>query len=146
MTLRGEIYHLYLDALDQGYVNNWDIVDSSAEFIVGEHTWVGSRDVLFKLAKSDDVWHRRAAVLSSFQFIKKGDPTTTLQLAELLLGDSHDLIQKAVGWMLREIGKRIDRSLLLDFLDKHAKSMPRTMLRYAIEHLPQEQRAQYMQK
>ena len=146
MPRREAVYNLYLQALDQGYVNNWDIVDSSAEFIVGEHAWSGSHEILFELAKSGDVWHRRVAVLASFQFIKKGDPKMTLQLAKALLNDKHDLIQKAVGWMLREVGKRIDRGLLLEFLDAHAKSMPRTMLRYAIEHLPPEQRVHYMRK
>jgi len=143
---RGEIFHLYLKALDEGSINNWDIVDSSAEFIVGEYLLSRPKDLLFTLAKSDDVWHRRVAVLGSFQFIKNGDPKVTLELAETLLGDSHDLIQKAVGWMLREVGKRIDRQPLLDFLDTHAKIMPRTMLRYAIEHLPPDQRKKYMQK
>jgi 3-methyladenine DNA glycosylase AlkD len=138
------VYRMYVAAVDKGQINNWDIVDTSAEFIIGEYLWTRSRDSLFKMAKSEDVWHRRVAVLSSFGFIKKGDPSTTLQLAELLLHDNHDLIQKAVGWMLREIGKRIDRGLLIDFLEKHAKEMPRTMLRYAIEHLDQQQRARFM--
>jgi len=143
---RGKLYTLYLAALDEGYINNWDIVDTSAEFIVGEYLLTKPKDALFDLADSDDVWHRRVAMLSSFQFIKKGDPTVTLQLAEKLLHDPHDLIQKAVGWMLREIGKRIDRRLLLNFLDDHAKTMPRTMLRYAIEHLPPDQKTEYMRK
>lgn len=140
------IYDLYLSAVDKGYINNWDIVDTSAEFIVGEYLWQRPRRVLFALAKSHDVWHRRVAVLATFQFIKKGDPSTTLELAEYLLNDKHDLIQKAVGWMLREISKRIDQGLLVDFLEKHYKTMPRTMLRYAIEHLPLSQRAYFMKK
>jgi 3-methyladenine DNA glycosylase AlkD len=143
---REQIFQFYLEALDEGRINNWDIVDSSAEFIVGEHLLSRPKELLFTLAKSDDVWHRRVAVLASFQFIKNGDPKVTLELAEMLLGDTHDLIQKAVGWMLREVGKRIDRRPLLSFLDKHAKIMPRTMLRYAIEHLPPDQRKKYMQK
>lgn len=140
------IFDAYLVALDQGYINNWDIVDTSAEFIVGEYLWARSRKLLYELAKSKDVWHRRVAVLSSFAFIKKGDPSTTLELAEVLLHDPHDLIQKAVGWMLREIGKRIDRQILLDFLERHATAMPRTMLRYAIEHLTIEQKMYFMKK
>lgn len=141
-----DIYNLYLLALDKGYVNNWDIVDTSAEFIVGEYLWRRPRDSLFELGRHEDVWHRRVAVLATFQFIKKGDPSTTLELAEQLLHDPHDLIQKAVGWMLREVGKRIDRQLLLTFLEKHHKTMPRTMLRYAIEHLEADQKAHFMNR
>jgi 3-methyladenine DNA glycosylase AlkD len=96
------------------------------------------------LARSSDIWQKRVALLSSFCFVKAGDPSTTLELAELLLHDKHDLIQKAVGWMLREVGKRVDRQLLLAFLDEHAHNMPRTTLRYAIEHLPASEKAHYM--
>ena len=145
-SLREKIYRLYLAALDAEQINNWDIVDISAEFIVGEYLWTRPRNPLFKLAESDDVWHRRVAVLATFCFIKKGDALTTLQLAEKLLTDRHDLIQKAVGWMLREVGKRIDRKLLVDFLEKHYQKMPRTMLRYAVEHLPADKRAYFMKK
>ena len=143
---QAEIYHVYMKAVDNGYVNNWDIVDVSAEFIVGEYLYDRPRDALLKLAKHPDVWHRRVAVLSTFGFIKKGDFSTTLEIATILLHDPHDLIQKAVGWMLREIGKRGGRQQQLDFLEKHYKTMPRTMLRYAIEHLTSEQRAYFMRK
>lgn len=143
---RKKIYEFYLTALNGGCINNWDIVDSSAEFIIGGYLFSKPKKILFTLAASNDVWHRRAAVLATFQFIKRGNATVTLELAEVLLHDPHDLIQKAVGWMLREIGKRIDRRPLLAFLDKHAYEMPRTMLRYAIEHLPPSQRKMYMQK
>jgi 3-methyladenine DNA glycosylase AlkD len=136
------VYDFYLKHI--AHVNNWDLVDSSAEFIVGEHLKDRPRDLLFKLAKSEDIWQRRVAMVGSFQFIKNGDPSTSLLLAEELLHDRHDLIQKAVGWMLREIGKRVDRKILLDFLNQHAHEMPRTMLRYSIEHLPPEQRVHYM--
>jgi 3-methyladenine DNA glycosylase AlkD len=141
-----DIYRLYLKALDRGYINNWDIVDTSAEFIVGEYLWERSRESLLELARHQDVWHRRVAVLASFQFIKKGDASTTLELAKVLLHDSHDLIQKAVGWMLREVGKRVSRELLITFLEEHHKDMPRTMLRYAIEHLEPSQRAHFMER
>ena len=141
-----QIFDAYLAAVDEGHVNNWDIVDISAEFIVGEYLWVRPRELLFELAASDDVWHRRVAVLSTFAFIKKGDASTTLDLAERLLHDRHDLIQKAVGWMLREIGKRIDRQVLVGFLEKHSAGMPRTMLRYAVEHLSAEQKMYFMKK
>jgi len=138
------IFDVYLRNVRKGRVNNWDLVDSSAEFIIGEHLFRGSHDLLFELAKSKNIWERRVAILSSFAFLKKGDAVTTLKLAEVLLHDKQDLIQKAVGWMLRETGKRVSRDLLLQFLDAHAAVMPRTALRYALEHLPPEQKAHYM--
>jgi 3-methyladenine DNA glycosylase AlkD len=119
------------------------LVDSSAEFVLGEFLWPGPRDLLFELARSESLWERRVAVLSSFAFIKRGDASTTLELAEMLLDDREDLMQKAVGWMLREVGKRVGRAELLEFLDAHAPRMPRTMLSYATEHLTAEQRADY---
>jgi 3-methyladenine DNA glycosylase AlkD len=141
-----EIYDFYLKAVHDGYVNNWDLVDVSTEFIVGEYLRHRSKETLFALAKSDLLWERRVAIVSTFAFIKQGDGMVTLKVAEVLLHDSHNLIQKAVGWMLREVGKRINRQLLLDFLEKHYKTMPRTMLRYAVEHLPAEQRVYFMKK
>lgn len=140
-----EIFDLYLRNVHSGRVNNWDIVDSSAEFIVGPYLADKPKDILFALAKNKSVWCRRVAVLASFAYIKEGEPEVTVQLAELLLHDTHDLIQKAVGWMLREIGKHGQRSVQLAFLDAHAAEMPRTMLRYAIEHLSPEQKQRYMQ-
>ncbi|HSW66586.1 MAG TPA: DNA alkylation repair protein [Bacillota bacterium] len=138
------IFDLYLKNVRKGRVNNWDLVDSSAEFIIGEHLMSGPHDLLFELAKSDSIWERRVAIISAFEFIKKGEADTMLKLAEVLLHDKEDLIQKAVGWMLRETGKRVSRELLLTFLDIHASTMPRTTLRYAVEHLPAEQKAHYM--
>ena len=138
------IFELYLTNVYAGRVNNWDIVDSSAEFIIGPHEQNTNRQLLFKLARSDNIWQRRVGILSAFCYVKQGDATTTLQLAELLLYDRQDLIQKAAGWQLREAGKRGGRELLLAFLDKHAHDMPRTTLRYAIEHLSPEQRRYYM--
>jgi 3-methyladenine DNA glycosylase AlkD len=133
----------YLAAVRRGRVDNWDLVDASSEYILGP--WLRDRDraLLDELAASPDVWERRVAVLATFDFIRNGDASTTLALAERLLGDRHDLIQKAVGWMLREVGKRVDRALLTGFLDAHAAAMPRTMLSYAIEHLTPEERAAY---
>ncbi|WP_223692655.1 DNA alkylation repair protein [Leifsonia poae] len=136
----------YLDAVRRGCVNNWDLVDASAEFVLGEYLWQRPRDLLFELASSGDLWQRRVAVLSSFAFIKHGDASTTLALAERLLGDPEDLMHKAVGWMLREVGKRVDRSELLAFLDANAAAMPRTMLSYATEHLTTEERAEYRRR
>jgi 3-methyladenine DNA glycosylase AlkD len=141
---------LYLTAVRQGRVNNWDLVDSSSEYVLGQ--WLlrcdlerGEQDhsLLFELAADTDLWRRRVAVLATFAFIKAGDGATLLALALTLLDDRRDLIQKAVGWMLREIGKRVDSQLLLDFLDQHAAEMGRTALGYATEHLSAEQRAHY---
>lgn len=138
------LYTLYLDRLHAGRINNWDIIDVSAEHIIGAQ--LAGRDIrpLYTLARSTSVWERRVAILSCFHFIKHGDPAPTLELAELLLHDTHDLIQKAVGWQLREVGKRCDQQLLCAFLDRHAATMPRTMLRYAIERLSLEKRHGYM--
>jgi len=138
------IFALYLANVRQGFVNNGDLVDSSAEFIIGEQLYGHSPDLLFDLARNANIWQRRVAILSSFAFVKKGHADITLQLAQVLLYDKEDLIQKAVGWMLREIGKRVSRQPLLDFLTEHAATMPRTTLRYAIEHLSPEQRKHFM--
>jgi 3-methyladenine DNA glycosylase AlkD len=142
---RQDIFDLYLKNVYKGRVNNWDIVDTSAAYIVGPQLENTDRKLLFELAKSDNMWHRRTAILSAAWFMRSGDGATTIELAKILLYDKQDLIQKAVGWQLREVGKRVDRQLLLGFLDKYAATMPRTALRYAIEHLPQEQRMYYMQ-
>jgi 3-methyladenine DNA glycosylase AlkD len=133
----------YLAAARAGRVNNWDLVDASAEYLVGDYYFDKPRNVFFALAKSDQLWERRIAIVGTFGFIKRGDATTTLEIAEKLLREKHDLIQKAVGWMLREVGKRVDRSLLIGFLDAHAGAMPRTMLSYAIEHLDAAQKTHY---
>lgn len=141
---RADIYEMYLKNVRKGRVNNWDIVDSSAAYIVGpqlEHT---DRTPLYELAKSSNVWRRRVGIMSAFWYVHLGDPSTTLDLAEILLHDPHDLIQKAVGWQLREVGKKSGHDLLMKFLDTHAATMPRTMLRYAIEHLTPAQKAHYM--
>ncbi len=143
---RPKIYELYLDNVYAGRVNNWDIVDLSAEKIIGPFLDDKPKDLLFELAKSDDLWQRRVAVLSTFYYIKNSQADITIDLAEILLHDSHDLIQKAVGWMLREVGKRVDEAILIDFLDQHAHEMPRTMLRYSIEKLPETTRRYYLAK
>jgi 3-methyladenine DNA glycosylase AlkD len=141
---RKRVYDFYI--AHTANVNNWDLVDTSAGFIVGPYleNKPEKMSVLQRLAGSELLWERRIAMLATFDYIKKGQADEALIIAEQLLHDKHDLIQKAVGWMLREIGKRVDRKLLLLFLDQHAVTMPRTTLRYAIEHLPPEQRQHYM--
>ena len=139
------IFDLYIDELKKRNINNWDLVDVTCRAIVGEHLRE-NREMLYVLAESDNLWERRTAIISTFAYIAKGDPSTSLDLAELLLHDTHDLMPKAVGWTLREVGKRCDRKLLTDFLDKHAATMPRTALRYAIEHLPEPLRQQYLHR
>jgi hypothetical protein len=138
---RKELFDLYLRRTDR--INNWDLVDVGAPYVVGGYLFDKPRDVLYELARSENVWERRTAILSTGYFIRQGDAADTFKIAELLLTDDHDLIHKATGWMLREAGKR-DRRRLLRFLDQHAGVMPRTALRYAVEHLDKEQRAHYL--
>jgi len=137
-----KIYDLYLKSTK--YINNWDLVDLTAPRIVGEYLLDKPVDILFKLAKSKSLWERRIAILATFAFIYKGEPKPTLKIAEMLLHDKEDLIHKAVGWMLREVGKRCGQKPLTDFLNQHYKSMPRTMLRYSIERFPEKTRKEYL--
>lgn len=139
---RREIYEFYLDHLDR--VNNWDLVDASARQIVGDYLLDRSTATLTRLAKSRNLWERRVAIIATWRFIEAGNPKETLRLAKALIGDPHDLIQKAVGWMLREMGKKCGRKHLTDFLDKNAAIMPRTMLRNALEHYPTKLRRHYL--
>lgn len=139
-----KIYELYLKNVYRGRVNNWDLVDVTYRGVVGAYLYNKPRDVLFELATSDDIWQKRVAIISTFYFLAKGDPSTTLEISEILVRDKHDLIQKAVGWALREMGKVVDEKLLTDFLEKHSQQMPRTMLRYSIERLTPAQKLYYM--
>lgn len=136
-----KIYEIYLR--NTRYINNWDLVDGSAHFIVGDYLMTRSRSPLYRLAKSSDLWERRIAILSTYHFIKRNDYDDTLKVARMLLEDEQDLIHKAVGWMLREVGNR-DRPTEERFLKELYKRMPRTMLRYAIEKFPETKRQQYL--
>jgi len=138
---RNSIHRSYL-AMAR-HINNWDLVDASAAQIVGRHLRATDIALLEKLARSKDLWERRIAIVSTFAFIRQDEFRPTLKISEMLLRDEHDLIHKAVGWMLREVGKR-DRKTLDAFLAKHYRKMPRTMLRYAIERHPEIIRKKYL--
>ncbi|MBP7775199.1 MAG: DNA alkylation repair protein [Candidatus Saccharimonadales bacterium] len=142
---KNDIFELYMRELTKRNINNWDLVDVTCRHIVGEHVR-DNRELLYTLAKSDNLWERRTSIISTFAYIARGDATTSIELAELLLHDREDLMHKAVGWTLREVGKRCDEQLLRNFLNRHAHHMPRTALRYAIEHLPPADRQHYMKK
>lgn len=137
------IYALYLS--HTRFINNWDLVDATAEHIVGAYLSDKSREPLHQLARSRSIWERRIAILATFHFIKRDKFDETLSIAEILLTDKEDLIHKAVGWMLREVGKR-DSQREEAFLSAHYTQMPRTMLRYAIEKFPQDKRRRYLKK
>lgn len=140
-TQPDQVYEAYLD--NRHRINNWDLVDCSAPQVVGRHLLHRDRSVLYELADSESVWDRRIAVLTTLAFIRQSDFDDTIVLCMKLLHDDHDLIHKATGWMLREVGKR-EREPLISFLDANAGTMPRTMLRYAIEHLPKPTRQAYL--
>jgi 3-methyladenine DNA glycosylase AlkD len=124
-------------------INNWDLVDLSAPNVVGKYLINKDRKVLFEFAKSGNLWKKRIAIISTFWFIRNNDFKDTLKISEILLNDKHDLIHKAVGWALREVGKK-DLKIEEDFLKKHYKKMPRTMLRYAIERFEEKKRLEYL--
>jgi 3-methyladenine DNA glycosylase AlkD len=138
---RERIARLYL--ANRRRVDNWDLVDASAAYLLADRVRADPRGLLDPLLASKSVWDRRIAVLATFSLIRDGEFAETLRCCERLLGDRHDLIHKATGWMLREVGKR-DEAALRGFLDRHAREMPRTMLRYSIERLPADDRSRYM--
>lgn len=141
--IKKQVYDFYLKHTK--FVNHWDLVDSSAHQIVGEYLRGKDKGVLYKLAKSKIWWERRIAIIATFEFlIGDKDFKETIKIAEMLINDTHDLIHKAVGWMLREGGKRVSEEELRKFLAVHYKSMPRTMLRYAIEKFPEDIRKKYL--
>lgn len=141
-----EIVDLYLSQTK--YINNWDLVDLSAHYILGDYIYNNKKEtkIIYKLAKSQNLWERRIAIISTFAFIYKRESELTLAIVEKLMNDKHDLIHKACGWMLREMGKRVSEKELYIFLDKYYKSMPRTMLRYAVERLSEPKRKYYLNK
>lgn len=139
---RRELFELYIKRHDR--INNWDLVDRSAPYVVGGYLSDKPRTFLYKLARSKNIWERRTAIVSTFYFIRKGDLEDTFKVAEVLVNDKEDLINKATGGWIREAGKK-DPKKLLAFLDKHAATMPRTALRYAIEHLDPKKKKHYME-
>ena len=142
-VVKKRIYELYLK--NTRHINNWDLVDLSAEKIVGDYLMDKSKKPLYCLAKSKSLWERRISIMATFRFIKQNNFVETLIVAEMLLTDKEDLIHKAVGWMLREIGKR-HLPTEEKFLNEHSQEMPRTMLRYAIERFPESKRQGYLKK
>jgi 3-methyladenine DNA glycosylase AlkD len=138
---RKELFDLYMRRHDR--INNWDLVDVSAIFVVGRYLFDKSRNILYKLARSKNMWERRTAIVSTAYFLKKGEVEDTFKIGEMLLKDKEDLVHKAAGGWIRQAGKH-DRERLLEFLDEHAATMPRTFLRYAIEHLDKKQKTYYM--
>lgn len=142
-TEKQEIYDFYLNHTAQ--INNWDLVDSSAHLIVGPHISNKDKSILEKLAKSPSLWERRIAIIATMHFIRNNQFQETFKIADILMKDKHDLIHKAVGWMLREIGKK-NKESEKQFLNKHYKEMPRTMLRYAIEKFDKKEKEDYMKK
>jgi len=137
-----KIFKFYLK--NTRHINNWDLVDLSAYKIIGPYLQGKNKDILVKLAKSKSIWEKRIAIISTFHYIKQGKAKEALKIAEALVNDRQDLIQKAVGWMLREVGKRCGQETEEKFLRKHYKTMPRTMLRYSIERFPKDKKNFYM--
>ncbi len=139
--VKKDIYDLYLKSTE--FINNWDLVDASAEHIVGAFLMEKNKRPLYRLAQSKELWERRISIMATFHFVKHHEFSETIKICSMLLSDRHDLIHKATGWMLREIGKR-DLKIEEKYLKAHYKKMPRTMLRYAIEKFPEEKRQRYL--
>jgi len=142
-SVRKKIVEFYLSKTSR--INNWDLVDLSAHQIIGNYYFDKDRKKLYQLAESSNLWEQRIAVVSTYYFIKRNDFKEIITFSEMLINHKHDLIHKSTGWMLREAGK-MDLSVLMEFLDKHHKKMPRTMLRYSIEKLDESDRLKYMSK
>lgn len=140
-TQKDRIYNFYIKHFK--HINNWDLVDVTCPHIVGPHLMNKNRKVLVDWARSEHLWTKRIAIVSNWWFIRNGDISSVFKISRILLNDEHDLIHKAVGWMLREAGKK-DRKALEKFLQRHYENMPRTMLRYAIEMFPESRRQKYL--
>ena len=136
-----DFFDLYMRRHDR--INNWDLCDLGCLYMTGSYLYDKSHDILYKLARSKNIWERRTAILSTCYFIRQGDLTDTFKIAEILVNDKEDLIHKATGWMLRFAGAK-DRKRLVTFLDKYAATMPRTLLRYSIEHFSSKEREHYL--
>lgn len=143
-TEKQQIYRLYLKNIKTG-INNWDLVDTSAAYIIGAHLEKSSRKDLYRLARSKNLWEKRVAIIATQHFIRQNDFADTVKLCEYFLDEKHDLMHKACGWTLREVGKK-DIGTLRSFLKKHASVMPRTMLRYSIEHMDSQEKSMWMKK
>ncbi|MEI6887108.1 MAG: DNA alkylation repair protein [bacterium] len=143
LELCNSVFNYYLTKT--GRINNWDLVDVSCYKIVGKHLINSDRSILYKLAKSENLWERRISVISTLAFIMNEEYIDTFNITDILLSDSHDLIQKACGWMLREVGKRVSMDKLKEFLKTRYMEMPRTMLRYSIEKFPEKERRRYIE-
>lgn len=141
-TEKEKIVNFYLK--NTKHINNWDLVDLSAHYILGDYLLDNKREILLKLAKSKNIWERRIAIISTFAFIYKNESKWTFRIIDLIMNDEQDLIHKACGWMLREVGKRVSEDDLKKYLDANHSKMPRTMLRYAIERLPEKIRLYYL--
>ncbi len=141
--VKEQLYQVYIKSFK--YINNWDLVDVTCPHIIGKHLIDKDRKILYQWAKSDHLWTKRIAMISNWWFIRKNDLIDVFKMSKILISDEHDLIQKAVGWMLREAGKK-DIQKLEAYLKKHSNKMPRTMLRYAIEKLPEKKRQFYLKK
>lgn len=139
-----KVFEMYVD--NTKHINNWDLVDVTADKIVGPYLKDQDKSPLYKFSKSKSLWERRIAIISTYCYIKNANPKETLKIAEILLHDKEDLIHKAVGWMLREIGKQCGEEKEEEFLKKYYRTMPRTMLRYAIERFTEEKRRMYLEK
>jgi 3-methyladenine DNA glycosylase AlkD len=137
-----KIFSIYMDNTES--INNWDLVDISAPRIVGAFLVNKKRDILYSMAASESLWEKRISIIATLYFIKKGQYKDTLKISRMLITEEHDLIHKAVGWMLREVGKNCSKEILTGFLKRYYKKMPRTMLRYSIERFPPEVRKKYL--
>ncbi len=143
-SLKETIFNIYIS--NTKHINNWDLIDTSCEHIVGDFLKDKPKNVLFDFARSQSIWEKRIAIVSTFYFIKQKEHKLTFKIADILISDNHDLIHKAVGWMIREVGKKCGEDYLIKYLDKNSAKMSRTTLRYSIEKLDEQKRLYYLNK